>query len=53
VSTELFQWFKERIPPKERTDWQNRLGLETYDELEVIKKTGLRLVEDTYYLERA
>ena len=46
----LFSWFQDRIPPKSRRDWQERLGMEVYDEVYIIRRTGLRLVEDTFYM---
>ena len=53
-SEELFEFFKNRIPPKDNPDidlFLNSIGLEEYDEYEILKRTGARLVTDRYFLE--
>jgi len=53
-SEELFDFFKNRIPPKDNQDidrFLKSIGLEEYDEYEILKRTGARLVTDRYFLE--
>ena len=51
TANHLFEWFETRIPPRERTDWQERLGMKEYNYLEIFRKTRLRLATDFYWLE--
>jgi len=46
----LFWFFQDRIPPRSRKDWLERMGLDKYDELEVLRRGGLRLRADAYEL---
>lgn len=53
-SEELFDFFKNRIPPKGNPDinrFLKSIGLEEYDEYEILKRTGARLITDRYFLE--
>ncbi len=52
-SNTLFDFFKDRIPPRNREDFPKsleRLGLKKYDEWEYLKAGGLRLLTDSYRL---
>ena len=53
-SEELFDFFKNRIPSKDNPDidkFLSSIGLDDYDEYEILKRTGTRLLTDRYYLE--
>ena len=50
----LFEFFKRRIPPKDHVmidEILEELGLDEYDEMEILKKTNGILNTDRYYLE--
>ncbi len=52
-SEELFDFFKNRIPSKDNPNIDNFLrsiGLDEYDEYEILKRTGARLLTDRYFL---
>ena len=53
-STELFDFFKERIPKKDTPyieNWLSQFGLVKYDELEILKATKGILPIDRYFIE--
>jgi len=52
-STKLFDWFSDRIPPRRRKDWLELFGLTEYDEMEILIRSGLRAMTDTYELVKA
>ena len=52
-SKELFDFFKNRIPKEDNPDIESFLesiGLEEYNEFEILKRTGARLLTDRYFL---
>ena len=54
TSDTLFEFFKRRIPPKDHVmidEILEELGLDEYDEMEILKKTNGILNTDRYYLE--
>ena len=53
-STDLFSFFKNRIPEKDNLNIKETLeeyGLTEYDEMEILKNTKGELETDNYYLE--
>lgn len=53
-SKELFSFFKGRIPKKDELSGDELIkyyGIAQYDEMEILKLTGGRLIKDRYYLE--
>jgi hypothetical protein len=50
TSDKLFSFFADRIPPRRRKDWLEIFGLTEYDELEIMLRSGLRAMTDTYEL---
>ena len=54
TSDNLFYFFKRRIPPKDHVEINKileELGLDEYDEMEILRKTKGFLNTDRYYLE--
>ena len=54
VNTELFEFFKRRIPKKDNPDIEKILqefDIKQYDEMELLKITQGKLISDRYYLE--
>ena len=52
-SEDLFEFFKNRIPREDSPnidDFLKSIGLEEYDEYEILKRTGARLLTDRYFL---
>ena len=53
-SNELFDFFKNRIPKRDDEEIEvflQIIGLEEYDEYEILKRTKAKLPTDRYYLE--
>ena len=53
-SDELFDFFKNRIPREDSPnihEFLRSINLEEYDEYEILKRTGARLLTDRYFLE--
>ena len=53
-SNKLFPFFRNRIPSKEDIEIDNileQLGMQEYDEMEILKKTKGIVNTDRYYLE--
>ena len=53
-SKELFDFFKNRIPKEDSAninEFLSSIGLKEYDQVEILKRTGARVITDRYYLE--